>query len=102
MSKAMMKYLPARDEPAVVVRLSLGQLLSVLVGQVADIGNGNEPAGRPDPAIERWADSDYVYLETDLPDRDGPEADISIQSGHIFMRIARMTAGVVATIRMEE
>jgi hypothetical protein len=80
-------------------RPDLAQLLSHLVDRLAEIGDGLEPARPSVPAISRWADSDYVYLETDLPVTDGPEADISIQSGHIFIRIARTTADAAPTIR---
>jgi hypothetical protein len=84
-------YFPRGMTGAVTEAPTLTQALCLLVEQLARAGD-DDAGGRCDPAIDRWADADYIYLQADLPYTDGPEADVSIQSGHIFIRVAQQAA----------
>ena len=70
-------------------RSTLTQLLSRLADQLAGIGDGIEPAGSSDPALARWADAEYVYLEADLPRGADLEADITVHDGKVFIRLVK-------------
>lgn len=100
MSKAIELSFPVNDWDTVNTRLSLAQLLYRLVDRLANVSDGKESVEQTGPALAQWTDADYIYLEADLGrPHPGLEADVSIQSGRTFVRIARRAAELAATNR---
>ncbi len=68
-------------------RSVLDLLLDLLKG-LAALGE-SEPAGRTKPAMRRYRDAEFHYIEAAMPGLEGVEADICIHNGRIFVRVAR-------------
>ncbi len=65
-------------------------LLDLLVNTLQRIRhNDSLPDARRGTAPKRWEDEGHVYLESNLSGVPGPEIDISIHEGIVFIRIVR-------------
>jgi hypothetical protein len=69
-------------------RLLLG-LLNQILSRIADYQGAGLLPGRADEQPWRWEDADYIYIESDHPEAQGQEADISVHDGKVFVRIAK-------------
>ena len=44
---------------------------------------------------ERWEDEEFIYLQVDLQGDPGPDIDICIHSGRVFIRMDQSPAGPI-------
>ena len=79
---------PAPQTPAMVRTGRLPNMLQNLLVRLGDLGSKPEARGQA-PAVRRYRDDDFNYLEVALPELEGVEADISIHEGCIYVRVLR-------------
>jgi hypothetical protein len=58
------------------------------------IRDGVVPAIALEPTPpERWEDGEFIYLEADLHGEAGPDIDICLHSGRVFIRMVQPPTG---------
>jgi hypothetical protein len=73
--------------------LPLSGLFIRLLEELVQTRHGLRPADAPDATLlERWEDEAFIYLEVDLPGEPGPDIDICIREGRVFIRMERPPA----------
>jgi hypothetical protein len=65
------------------------RLLTWLIDGLDVMRSDDPPDGRYGPALDRWEDEDYVYLEAVLDAPSDAEIDISTQGSRVFIRMGR-------------
>jgi hypothetical protein len=67
----------------------LVHLLLRLADHLARVRDGAEAPGAVTAPVQQWEDAENIYLEVDLPEPQRLDADLCVQGGKLFVRVAR-------------